>query len=254
MNQSAVPSLSPQMQKIGLAQTGQTPWLHIDILSMVGTNKCTACIVNVLISQKNKSGLAIVARSTIVSASSQLFTVNYDDVLTLNKNLPLHIAYPSSRPYIPHFGYLHPRWKLKDESSFKHLTVNPYLHIRSATPPPDTFNDFDNVLDEVQPSKSKMDDANSEMPIWKHQISFNNENKEEDDIESILEKLRQEKSSSKLSGPELHSPMMVNLAKPSKPVWSDVAHTSHRWVYDLAEKSPDEMIAEASSGFNIGRW
>ncbi|ESK86025.1 hypothetical protein Moror_9403 [Moniliophthora roreri MCA 2997] len=100
------------------------------------------------------------------------------------------------------------------------------------------------------------EDANSETPDFsssdhltlcqKLQVDaasqVNNENEEEDDIESILEKLRQEKSSSKLSGPELHSPTMVNLTKPSKPVWSDVAHTSHRWVYDLAEKVRDTGV------------
>uniref|UniRef100_A0A0W0F8C1 Uncharacterized protein n=1 Tax=Moniliophthora roreri TaxID=221103 RepID=A0A0W0F8C1_MONRR len=58
---------------------GDEPKIHY----IVGTNKCTACVVNILIDQKNKSGLTIVARSTIVGASSQLFTVNYDDVLTL---------------------------------------------------------------------------------------------------------------------------------------------------------------------------
>uniref|UniRef100_A0A0W0F501 Uncharacterized protein n=1 Tax=Moniliophthora roreri TaxID=221103 RepID=A0A0W0F501_MONRR len=148
------------------------------------------------------------------------FTVNYNDVLILNKNLPLHIAYPSSRPYILCFNYLHSRWKPKDESSFKHLTVNLYLAIQSATPPPDTFNNFKNVFDELQPSNPKMDNVDAASHI-------NNENEEEDDIKGILEKLREEKSSSKPPGPELHAPIMVNLTEPAKPVWSDVAHTSH---------------------------
>uniref|UniRef100_A0A0W0EYC7 Uncharacterized protein n=1 Tax=Moniliophthora roreri TaxID=221103 RepID=A0A0W0EYC7_MONRR len=73
MNQLAVPSLSHQ-----------TSWLHLDILSMAGTNKCTAQVVNVLIDQMNNSGLSIIARSIVVSASTQLFTMNYNDVLTLN--------------------------------------------------------------------------------------------------------------------------------------------------------------------------
>ncbi|ESK81915.1 hypothetical protein Moror_679 [Moniliophthora roreri MCA 2997] len=147
------------------------------------------------------------------------FTVNYNDVLIL-------------------------KWKPKDESSFKHLTVNLYLAIQSATPPPDTFNNFKNVFDEVQPSNPKMDNVNSKnaesyrpnaidhLTLYqKLQVDaashINNENEEEDDIKGILEKLREEKSSSKPPGPELHAPIMVNLTEPAKPVWSDVAHTSH---------------------------
>ncbi|ESK88261.1 hypothetical protein Moror_5465, partial [Moniliophthora roreri MCA 2997] len=147
------------------------------------------------------------------------------------------------------------RWKPKDESSFKHSTANLYISIQSTTPPSDTFNNFENVFDKVQPSNPKMDNVNSnnnnsetldflssDHPILHQKLQVdaashvNNENEEEDDIEDILEKLRQEKSSSKPPGPKLHSPTMLNLAKPSKPVWSDVAHTSHQWIYDLAEK------------------
>ncbi|EEB91918.1 hypothetical protein MPER_09650, partial [Moniliophthora perniciosa FA553] len=163
INAAAGPSRSPETQKIGLARTGQTPWVHVDILSMAGTNKCTARIVNVLIDQKNKSGLAIVARSTVVGASTALFTSDYDDVLTLEKKLPLHVAFPpSSKAYNPRFGYQHPRWKPIDESRIKHMTANPYLAVRSATPPLDSFDDFDNVFDDVRPLKTSMDNSNAE--------------------------------------------------------------------------------------------
>ncbi|ESK81391.1 hypothetical protein Moror_11254 [Moniliophthora roreri MCA 2997] len=46
--------------------------------------------------------------------------------------------------------------------SIKYLTANFYLTIRSTTPPPDTFNDFENVFDKVQPLNPKMDNVNSE--------------------------------------------------------------------------------------------
>uniref|UniRef100_A0A0W0ETR4 Uncharacterized protein n=1 Tax=Moniliophthora roreri TaxID=221103 RepID=A0A0W0ETR4_MONRR len=57
----------------------------------------------------------------------------------------------------------------------------------------------------------------------------NNENEEEDDIESILEKLRQEKSSSKLSGPELHSSTMDKTqSRKKQQLKEDIAEAEER--------------------------
>ncbi|EEB99031.1 hypothetical protein MPER_01356 [Moniliophthora perniciosa FA553] len=119
---------------ISSLRTGRAPWVRREVL-VYGKgphHQDIAQVVDVKINQNTASGLSLVLCSEVIGRNTATYTIDYNDVVDRDSELPLHIVNrPLLHPFRPRRGYKHPM-----TFHCKRLAP-PIIPPRSITPPPD---------------------------------------------------------------------------------------------------------------------
>ncbi|KAK7054519.1 hypothetical protein VNI00_003717 [Paramarasmius palmivorus] len=203
-------------REIRNSHTRDVPWLYREVEIFAKPARGRARVMDVMFGRQTASGLAIQAEWIAHGAGGLRFEVDYDYVLDLATQMPLHIVDAPKPPFVVRVGYSHPKYH--PETYYGESSSSRYL-------PPQLSSgswNYSSFADDNDPEASRQhamrlvprhnafSDTYSFSPSQQPHTDISDEG-----IRSVMELLL--------------APVNTRLRR----TWSEDAHPSHRWLYEL---------------------
>ncbi|KAK7030228.1 hypothetical protein VNI00_014245 [Paramarasmius palmivorus] len=205
------------------------PWMFREVDVFSRGYRGRARVTDVRYGCQTASGLMIQVEWIVQGSVGDRFEVDYDFVLDLDSQMPLHVVEAAQPPFVVRVGYSHP--KFNPPTYYGSSSSSRYLHepdsrLHSSSWACDIDND---PSDEETGSIAEMRDRIMGRTSYKH-IAISDELVIDKPATRPMPVVTPEDIQKMLKF--LESPVNVRCRR----TWSDDAHPSHRWLYELQGK------------------
>ncbi|KAK7028882.1 hypothetical protein VNI00_014806 [Paramarasmius palmivorus] len=230
-------------REIRNSRTSEIPWMYREVDLFANGIRGRARVTDVRYGCETASGLSVQVEWTAHGSVGGRFEVDYDHVLDFGTKMPLHVVEAPRPPFVVRVGYFHPKYNpttyYGPSSSSRYLPKDSYIPGLSKTPVSSWTCQRDRAFDDVANDQGLRDRVISDNP--RHvQLSDAFEQPatvpSEQPVTVPLPVVTQESIEKMLKF--LESPINIQCRK----MWSDDAHPSQRWLYELQGKPARQLF------------